>query len=309
MKTLIKKLLFGIDHSQEYICAGAGGVENVLNSYVLAGDKKISVGKNLLFLGYSPLIMSLETDEEISNRDITFFLENKGRILAKIVLEIQGKIPLEGKLLFLLKGKSAEQKFESSFHQFMFRWYERFRPKHSFNVDLDSRLYTQVKIAYSLPREIKLITLGKENKWNIFPTDLHGYSGKEHYIISLRHDKKACAQAEENGKLALWSISKNYSQQAYALGKNHSQELSSSSTEFFTGNKSPVFHLPEPKGAFTCLELELENVIDDYGIHRLLLFKIVSRNKDENPERLVHLHRSYVQWHLRNGFGFEEEKR
>jgi hypothetical protein len=308
VKSLLKKLLLGIEHPQEYICAGADDVENVLNSYVLAGDKKIAAGKDLLFLGYSPLIMSLETSEEISNREIIFCLENKDRILAKIVLEIQEKFLLEGKFLFLLKGKSSEQKFETGFHQFMLRLYDRFRPKHNFNIDLDPQLYNQVKIAYSLPREIKLITLGKENQWNIFPTDLHGFFGKEHYIISLRHDKKACAQVEENGMLALWSISKNYAQQAYALGKNHSQELSSS-TEFFTENKSLVLHLPEPKGAISCMELKLEKVIGDYGIHRLLLFKIISGNKDENPERLVHLHRSYVQWHLKNGFAFAEEKR
>ena len=59
---------------------------------------------------------------------------------------------------------------------------------------LPDNLYKQVQIAYSIPRNISLITVGQNDRFNLFPTDLHGPVNEDHYIISLRHEGKACQQ-------------------------------------------------------------------------------------------------------------------
>jgi hypothetical protein len=225
-----------------------------------------------------------------------------------LVLQIVNENRLAEKKLFLFKGISSNQQFESGFHQFMFRLSERLRKKHAGNIDLDPELYNQVKIAYSIPREIKLITLENENGVNVFPTDLHGNAGNDQYIISLRHDKKACAQVIDAGKFALWTIDAAHAKEAYALGKNHSRDITPKESHSLTGNKSPAFHFPEPQGAIGCEELLFEKTIADIGIHRILLFKSVSKREDD-ARRLVHLHRAYVQWHVKNGFSFKEAER
>lgn len=308
MNIFLKKLFFGINHPQEYTCAKAGDIENVPDCFVISGDKKIKVKDDLLFLGYAPLIFAWTTEEKIQSAGIHVVLQKDGKKLAELILETQQEILSEGKTIVILKGISSKQYFESAFHQKMFRWYDRFRPKHTGNINLDPEGYNQLKIAYSIPREIKLISLGNETVCNVFPTDLHGPAGKGHYIISLRHDKKACGQVQETGKLALWTMPGENAKEAYALGKNHSKDLSPGRTSF-TSHESPLYHFPEPKGALSVCELELEKAIGDYGIHRLLLFKIVSGQKNENPERLVHVHRSYLQWHLKQGFSFTEIRR
>lgn len=310
MKSILKKLLLGVVHQQEYICAQAGGVHGELNCFALVNGNKIPVTDELLFLGYRPLIMGWIT-EKFENKELVLLFERKdnGKLIASLRLHIEQKFPLEEKTLFLFKGISSMQKFESGFHRFMFSWYERFRTKKPGNIDLDPELYNQVKIAYSIPREIKLVTLGKENAWNVFPTDLHGRAGNKAYIISLRNDKKACRQVMETGKLALWSVSADHAAEVYALGKNHSSDLSPAENHSFTGNKSDTFHFPEPTGAINCEELELQNTLGDIGIHRILLFKSISGNSPDAPQRLMHLHRSYLQWHIKNGFPFSEAKR
>lgn len=300
----LKKLLFGIERPQEYTCAKAGDVENVLDCFVVAGNKKIKTGNDLLFLGYSPLVFGWVTDDA-PGKNIEIHFQNNAQTIAKIGLELLNEFPAGEKKLFIFRGISSSQHFETAFHQLMFRWYDRFRKKHASNINLDPGLYNQLKIAYSIPREIKLITLGNENAWNVFPTDLHGPAGNDHYIISLRHDKKACRQAEETGKLALWTVNAENAKDVYALGKNHSKDLSADRTHF-TLHESHLYHFPEPKGALSGCELELEKVIGDYGIHRLLLFKITSGQKNENPQRLVHVHRTFLQWHLKQGYSFPE---
>ena len=307
MSFSLKKFLFGINHPLEYICAKAGDVEHPLDCFIITPDKKSKTGNDLLFLGYSPLVFGWHTDE-LPGKRIEIRLEQRSQLVAKLELEYQDEILLEGKKLFLFKGIASEQHFDSAFHQMMFRWYDRFRPKHNGNINLDPELYNQLKIAYSIPREIKLITLGDGNAWNIFPTDLHGSVGKDHYLISLRHDKRAGRQVQETAKLALWAVNGENAKEVYALGKNHSKEFSQNK-DHFTSHQSPLYHFPGPLGALSGCELQLDKVIGDYGIHRLLLFKITSGQKAEDPQQLVHVHRSYLQWHLKRGFSFAEIRR
>jgi hypothetical protein len=310
VKSILKKVLFGIHHPREYISASAGAVSGGLDCFLRANGKEIPVSKEMLFLGYRPLLMGWIAEKcEDEKTVLEFRRKSDGAKMATLHLRLEKQFSLSEKTLFIFKGISSEQSFDSSFHRFMFRWYERFRSKPAGNIDLDQRLYNMVKIAYSIPREIKLVTLEDEKGRNIFPTDLHGKAGSKGYIISLRHDKKACQQVEQIGCLALWTISSKKAKDAYAMGCNHSKDLAAAITYPVTG-ESPLYGFPKPEGALSCCELELEKVIGDFGIHRLLLFKIVSgRGDDDNPERLIHLHRSYVQWHVKNGLTFTEAKR
>jgi hypothetical protein len=310
VKSSLKKLLFGIHHPKEYICAPAGEISGGLNCFAIVNGEKAAVTENFLFLGYRPLIMGWLA-EKFDGNQLTVLFERKdnSETVAKLNLKLVKEFQSGENKLFFFTGISSTQEFESGFHQFMFKWHDRFRSKGPGNIDLDPELYNQVKIAYSIPREIKLVTLCNEKGFNVFPTDLHGKVGNEHYLISLRHDKKACAQLEETGKLALWTVDAKHASEVYAMGKNHSQDLAPKEKFSFTENESALFHFPEPVGAIGCEEFEIEKIIGDVGIHRLFLLKSKSVPLIPDPRRLVHLHRSYVQWHVKTGFPFTEAKR
>ena len=169
------------------------------------------------------------------------------------------------------------------------------------NVYLKGNLLKQVQIAYSLPRKICLITVGKMGLYNLFPTDLHGKLNEQLYVISLRHEGKACRQVLETGKLVLSDIHASVFKKVYSLGKNHMQPLKDRSAFDFSQMDSHGMHLPLPNHAVAYKELEL---IDSFkeGIHCLLIFRI---NKEEklvaDPETLAHIHSIYATWRENNG--------
>jgi hypothetical protein len=310
VKSILKKLLLGIHHPKEYICASAGEISGGLDCFVFVNGEKIPANDDLLFLGYRPLVMCWIT-EKFKGEKLTVLFQRKDNSekIATLELKLEKEFLLGEKRILFFHGISSAQKFESGFHQFMFKGYDRFRSKGPANIDLNPQLYNQVKIAYSIPREIKLVSLCNEKGCNIFPTDLHGRAGKEHYLISLRNDKKASKQFEEIKKLALWTINAEYAAEAYAMGKNHSLDLRGKENFSLTGNQSPAFNFPGPVGALACEEFELEKTLCDIGIHRIFLLRSKSVASVPDQRRLIHLHRSYVQWHIKMGFHFTESGR
>ena len=168
------------------------------------------------------------------------------------------------------------------------------------NVFLYDNLYKQVQIAYSLPRNISLITVSENNQYNLFPTDLHGQVDDQHYIISLRHEGKASGQVERTGKILITEMDSQFYKTVYALGKNHTQEMKSNENFPFSDTVSAHLLLPLPKMALYYRELELVNSFM-YGIHRLFLFKILYRQQVRGkPSTLVHIHNVYASWRYNN---------
>jgi hypothetical protein len=63
VKSILKKILLGIHHPKEYIAAGAGEIQGGLNCFILTNGQKVPAENNLLFLGYSPLVMGWITED------------------------------------------------------------------------------------------------------------------------------------------------------------------------------------------------------------------------------------------------------
>jgi hypothetical protein len=158
-----------------------------------------------------------------------------------------------------------------------------------------------VQIAYSVPRNISLITLQENDKFNLFPTDLHGQIGEGHYVVSLRHDGKACRQVQQAEKILITQVESQFYKTAYALGKNHMQDRKERSSFPFANALSSRLHLPLPEAALFYRELELQDLFT-HGIHRLFLFRMLSSCQIErDPSTLAHVHNVYATWRHNNG--------
>lgn len=315
MKKLLRKFFLGTDLPKEYICTSPAGISEQLHCYATIAGKEEDVTERFLFLGYQPLVMAFKANpvqlEQIAQQEtVTLFFrpENSKTAVAELVLRPQGP-PLKEAGILLFAGISGRHRFASAFHRFFRRIYETLKSEKKGNVHLNHHLYEEVKIAYSIPREICLITIGASECFNIFPTDLHGRGANGTYIISLRHGGKACAQAEEFRQLALWRMPVQSAAFVYSFGKNHMREPVSAKELPLTEKRSPLLHLPAPADALSCEELELAGTAGDFGVHRLLLFRTKGEMLQPSDNKLVHLHRSYVQWHLRKGLAFAEAER
>jgi len=199
------------------------------------------------------------------------------------------------------EGIRGEHHFLSSFYQYIIELYNRFYNKKPGNVYLPGNLYRQVQIAYSVPRVISLLTVSDGKLFNLFPTDLHGTVNEQYYISSLRHEGKACRQVEASKRVVISQIHCDTYKTAYSLGKNHTQELRSKDNFPFGNINSSVFELPLPQSVLYYRELELLQSFE-HGIHKLLLYKIVSRQMHSHePATLAHIHNVYATWRHNKG--------
>ena len=320
---LVKKILHrlnGLYYPQEYLCFARETFENPLQAYLVDGPpgtvkKKVikDITKLHSFTGYSPLIISLPSSAipSVSSSTINIAFANQS-------LPPNALIPKKDAIAFLslkkikeqqagdemishYEGVRARHRFISAFHQLIIRLNNRLYNKIPGNVFLPGNLYTQVQVAYSLPRIISLVTIKKNGAFNLFPTDLHGPVNDDHYIISLRQKGKACEQVLTTGSILLTQLHSDFYQTAYALGKNHMREMKGKENFPFSREVSAHLQLPLPKSALFYRELELQDSFI-HGIHRLMLFKtLYSQQVQDAPSTLAHIHNTYATWRHNKG--------
>ncbi len=310
---LVKKALHkfnGLHYRQEYLCLARESFNQPLYVY-LVNDKRIiaDVTSLHLFVGYCPLVFAFTnmdlpeniqlifTNRQLQPNDI--FLKKDAIALLKL-RRIKQQVADSTAILYY-EGTYGKHYFQSAFHQLIGSLINRLYNKKPGNVFLHTNLYRQVQVAYSVPRTISLITVSDGNGYNLFPTDLHGPSGDQLYIISLRTGGKACQQVATAGKILIAEVDSNMYKTVYALGKNHMQPLKPVADFPFSGQVSTTFGLAVPQNAFLYREL---NLIDTFtrGIHKIMLFKIVhSQQIMPSNDTLAHIHNSYATWRYKKG--------
>ncbi|HEX7844173.1 MAG TPA: hypothetical protein VF476_00150 [Chitinophagaceae bacterium] len=311
---LLKKILTklnGLHYSQEYLCIADGSFQQPLHVYLVDKNRVVKDITNLhAFVGYCPLIFAITSDNVYSETvNIAFSTKTllSNEILSAkdaIAFLTMKKIPgfsATGDNIQFFEGAKGSHHFISRFHQNIIQLNNRLYHKKPGNVFLAGNLYKQVQIAYSTPRNISLITVGSNERFNLFPTDLHGPLDETKYLISLRHEGKACRQVTILQKLLLTQVESTFYKTVYALGKNHMQELKHRNNFPFSADSSANFQLPIPESAILYRELELQDSFI-HGIHRIMLFKTLSQQgMQSNEPSLAHIHNVYATWRHKQG--------
>jgi len=314
--------LNGLHYPQEYLCLAKETFENQLRVYLVANGNIVKdITNEHAFTGYNPVIFTLYVsaakEPVLSGEQATlpssveiFFCHssttqngvfNKKDAIAHLSMALIRKQTSCNTIIYHYEGKMGEHRFLSSLQQSILALSNRLYNKREGNVYLRKNLYTQVQIAYAVPRIISLITVSDGMLYNLFPTDLHGPVNQQLYVGSLRHAGKACKQVESAGKMVISRIHYTAYTSAYALGKNHMQELRPKETFPFGPETSPVYRLPLPKSVLHYRELELLESFE-HGIHKIMLFKIVSEQAVSNePVTLCHVHNCYASWRHKQG--------
>ncbi len=312
---LLKKILGklnGLHYTQEYLCLPIGSHTAPLSVYLLMNGKIFrDITRQHLFIGYHPLVFAINFPPEnvspevlqiiFSNHSLALNVSyNKKDALASLeLLKIREQPEAEGSFCFY-KGVEGSYSFISLFHQFINRLYNKWYNQQPGNVFLHHNLYLQVQIAYAIPRIISLISVSLEEKFNLFPTDLHGQVNEKQYIISLRTNGKACKQVEKAGKIVLSRVDAGFYKTVYALGKNHMQEVNAKENFPFSLLRSENYMLPLPTKTLSYMELELKSSFME-GIHKILLFNILHYHVlQDEASALCHIHNSYATWRYKN---------
>ena len=262
-----------------------------------------------LFVGYYPLIIAISCEKNSSLNDLlqnknnikTVFGETKDKIYAQLILKKINTLEFEGVTLFLFEGVKGSHRFLSKVHILTNSLKYKLTAEKKINIYLKGNLYEQVKIAYSIPRKILLVSLGKNNMFNIFPTDINGRIGKQNVVISLRTNGKANKQVKELKKIVLSEMAADAYKEVYALGVNHIKDLRAKSEFDLSKKLSEKYSLPLPNNVLRYFELEFINDMQT-GVHNLCFFRIVnSVNIEDSKSTLSHIHRDYAEWRINNG--------
>ena len=308
----VKKILTklnGLHYSQEYLCFAAGPFVEPIHVYLVRQNRVISdISDKHAFVGYCPLVFAFAlpglpafiqlifSQKLLQQNEIFAAKDALARLELKLIKEQRSGT---GSIVYY-EGSNGSHHFLSPFRQFIGSLYNNRFNKKPGNVFLHDNLYRQVQVAYSVPRNISLVTVGSNDRFNLFPTDLHGQIDEQHYIISLRVGGKACQQVMAHTKLLLSQMHADACKMVYSLGKNHMQELKTAAHFPFGQSVSASLQLPLPQQAIAYRELSLVDSFT-HGIHQVMLFSTDTyRQLAAGSSALVHIHNSYATWRYKN---------
>ena len=308
----------GLSISQEYICLDLAKDECSLSVYLSALSTSIDVTGCHLFLGYKPLIIGIPlatTSKEYqgvkdhdqiqltfkTNKSFPNVLGAIPIVLAKLDLKIIEKKNLGDYVILFYEGRYGQHSFLNFINQFINRQRDNRRKSNAANINLIGNLYDQVRIAYSVPRIISVITVGEGELINMFPTDLHGPVGEKFYISSLRIGGRANDQVEKLKRIVISQVGASAYKHVYLLGKNHMQDLKQVTNFSIDKERSETYNFPLPEGVIQYSELKRIDSFD-HSIHRIHLYEVVNSKKlREDSSILAHIHQYYAQWRMDRG--------
>jgi flavin reductase (DIM6/NTAB) family NADH-FMN oxidoreductase RutF len=320
MNPRLRKLLTGIEVPQEYVCLALEDLRSPMTVYATAhaaaGAREVT--SQHAFVGYKPAIIVLPvalaacpvaTESELClsfvhgdfaiNTRWNAFPTSRNSV-ARLALRRIREHQVDELRLAFYQGISGKHRFLNRLHRAANTCLEAAKRRPADNVGLPGNLYEQVRIAYSVPRLISLVSLGDEHGVNMFPTDLHGPVGAHHYVSSLRVGGKACAQVERYRRIVISEVDAAIFRQVYALGKNHMRDPAAAKNFDLHSFASASLGVPLPLGVVNYRELEWINYLE-VGIHRIYCYRVLHTENVVRSKRLAHVHKYYVQWRQNAG--------
>ncbi len=310
LKSFLKKQLLNRTIPKEYLCVSKEKYDGSLKVFMQSGENISDVTDNHAMLGYKPLIIL------INSIPFKNYISLPGQILLSF------RTNNEFEVAHLILKKIEECKFncfnysiyycENGFHKFSSPivksiqfFHYNLKGKKKENVFLNGNLHNQIKIAYSLPRKVSLISIFEIDLVNIFPVDINGEAGTNEFFISLRAGSKSTSQIKKIGKVVFCTMDSSRCSEAYRMGRNHMKDMSSIKNFSIEKVRSELFNNPLPLGTINYLELERIDSFE-YGIHEIHLMKILnSKTLKENRPTLAHIHRDILEWRLRRNIPTE----
>ena len=289
----------------------ASPLKVILSSKNNANESDVTASH--IFLGYKPLVIGLiANDADLLSDEIclsfvhgSFNSDTKwngfstdSRAVARILLKKVQQKDLDGQLIYLFEAWHAEHRLIGAFHQFVNNTREKFKTRGKDNVSLPGNLFDQVRIAYSVPRKISVVTVSDSTLVNMFPTDLHGAIGNSYYASSLRIGGRANAQVESLRRIVISDVDASSYMEVYSMGKNHMMDLQNEGRFMLHHQRSRIFNFPLPEWALRYKEM-IHQGSTDLGIHRIHFYRVINNRVLENAgPTLAHIQQYYAQWRM-----------
>jgi flavin reductase (DIM6/NTAB) family NADH-FMN oxidoreductase RutF len=150
-------------------------------------------------------------------------------------------------------------------------------------------------VFYICPRPVALVSVVRGAISNIFPMNLMGTIGNEHFCFALNHATPVAELVERAGEIALSSVPIEQSPLAIRFGKHHRMEGIDLSRLPFLTKRSTALGLPVPEFALRVREMKIESA-RTLGSHRMFVARTVRDEHWQNGLEFFIEHGIYRLW-------------
>ena len=151
---------------------------------------------------------------------------------------------------------------------------------------------------YICPRPVVLVSVMDEGVGNIFPMDLIGPVGKEHFALALHNTSAPLRLMEQSRRVVLSSVPLDHGSQAFELGRSHNRLAVDFDNLPFPTILSKRFGIPVPRFSLRTREMQIQTV-RRLESHTLFIANVVDDQKPIEGPQMFQIHGFYQAWRQR----------
>lgn len=150
-------------------------------------------------------------------------------------------------------------------------------------------------VFYICPRPVVLVSVADGGIGSIFPMDLVGPIGRQHFSIALHTTSAPLPLIERSRRIALSSVPVESMSLVYQLGKNHHKASVDWASIPFSMTKSYAFGLPIPQFSLRVREMDVIN-LRQMGSHTFFICRLVEERSVADGLQFFQAHGFYDGW-------------
>lgn len=303
LKRSAKRLVFGPAHPQQCPISLTDPQEEVLVCIEASGVRQEVTSGNFMACG-APFTIGVDLSEaqaasiaRCGKPLLQFRSRQTGALLGEIVLRTSSAIDVAGRKLLLFHVTSSRNYCLPATQLWLRRLlygYQRSKITDS-SVPITAHEIDAMAVLYICPRPVVLVSAARGPGRNMFPMNLMGPLGKEHFAFALNARTPACQLVKAAGVLAVTSIPFAQTSVAFSFGKHHKKESIDWGELPFPTAPSKTLELPVPKFAIRVREMVVESNFT-LGSHSLFLARILSDERYSFLQECFVVHGIYQCW-------------
>lgn len=274
---------------------GLGAPRDVTYNNVVAAARPFTVG------------IGLENGLDVTGVGLarpSLRFHDRGRenwLLGEIRLRLTETIPVGGGQLYLFEAKNCRNYCVPKawlWMRYLYYAYQRWHARRHPNapeIRMAARDVHCLLVFYICPRPVVLVSVVDGSLANIFPMDLIGPIGAEHFSLALHSTSTAVPLMERSRRIALSSVPVEQTAVAYQLGKNHKEQCVDWDHLPFPTTTSAAFGLPVPAFSLRVREMQIE-AARTIGSYRLFLAHTIEDQWRAHGPQFFLAHGFYQAW-------------
>jgi flavin reductase (DIM6/NTAB) family NADH-FMN oxidoreductase RutF len=286
--------------SVQVVLACGGGQFDVTANSVIAALKPLTISIGISAPMRSALASGSDAELKFVDRDLD-------RVIGVLLLRQVDSWGVAGSVLALFEVRRGRHRCAGWPRRTFDRWMYRRAARKSTRPDafsLAAQIVEQTMIFYLCPRPVFLVSVDDGQHSNVFPMDLVGPAGSDHFSLALRSTSPSVATIKSERKVALSAIAAADCRIAYQLGAHHKRLTIDRDALPFKLCRSTLFSLPVPANALRVREVEILD-FRAIGSHTMFLGRVACDERGVDGTQLFHTCGIYQQWRIRHKRPFQ----